>query len=191
MDLRTRKRVGVLVRIGLIALTLVFVVSWMVRRVPKAPDHVSVQQPPPAATLGPGDLQIVSTDGSIDLILKGDKIMGGLSPATVAKVKAKLDEQKAKDSSGFGAMIEGMVKSSVASAIGTHVTYPIGEITELRFTDGKLIIKTKAGGDKENDFGNIQINKDNGNKEPARFSKADSDRFIAAFNARKKELGLP
>ena len=191
MDLQTRKRVGVLIRMGLIVATFVFVGAWFVRRIPKPPEHVSVQREPPSPTsLGPGDVQIVSTDGSIDLILKGDKIMGGLSPATVAKVRAEIDKEAGKDSTGFGAMIAGIVKSSVASAIGTHVTYPVGEVTELRFDDGKLIVKTKTSGEKENSFGNINVD-DKKNKEPARFSKADAERFVAAFEARKKELGLP
>lgn len=189
MDLQTRKRVGVLARLALIGLTIALVIGWMARRVPDAPEHVSVTREAPAAsTLGPGDLQIISTDGNVDLILQGDKIMGGLSPATVAKVRDKMAQPPGKE--GFGAMIEGVVKSSVASAIGTHVTYPIREVTELRFDDGKLIIKTKTGGDKENNFGNIKIDKDE-SREPARFSKEDGERFIAAFNARKKELGIP
>lgn len=189
MELETRRRVGVLIRVGLILATFVFVGAWFVRRIPKPPEHVSVQrEPPPATALGPGDVQIISTDGSIDLILKGDKIMGGLSPTTIAKVRAEMDKEAGKDSTGFGAMIAGIVKSSVASAIGTHVTYPVGEVTELRFDDGKLVIKTKAGGEKENSFGDIKVDD---KKEPARFSRADGDRFIAAFKARKKELGLP
>ena len=110
-DLRTRKRIGVLIRIGLIIGTFVFVGwYWVAKRIPRPPEHVSVQREPPSPTsLGPGDIQIVSTDGSIDLILKGDKIMGGLSPATVAKVRAQIDKGSGKDSTGFGAMIAGMV----------------------------------------------------------------------------------
>lgn len=190
MDLQTRKRVGTLIRIGLIIGTLVYVVGfWIAKRVPRPPEHVSVQRDaPPATSLGPGDLQIISTNGTVDLILKGDKIMGGLSPATVAKVRAEMEKQAGKDSTGFGGMIAGMVKSSVASAIGTHITYPVGEVTEVRFDDGRLVIKTKTGGEKENSFGDIKVDD---KKESARFSKEDGDRFIAAFKARKKELGLP
>ena len=186
MELQNRRRVGILIRIALILGTFVFVGVWMLRRVPKPPENVSVQrEAPTAAALGPGDLQIISTDGKVDLILQGDKIMGGLSPATVAKVRAEMEKSKAKDSSGFGGMIAGIVTSSVASAIGTHVTYPVAELTSIRFDDGKLMLKVKSQGDKQ-----ISLGDDKGN-ESTRFSKEDGERFVAAVVARKKELGIP
>lgn len=189
MDLRTRRRVGGLIRLGLIAATFVFIGAWFWRRAPRPPEHVAIQRAaPPATALSPGDLQIVSTDGSIDLILQGDKIMGGLSPAMVQKVKDKMAKDRAKDSSGLGGMIGGIVKSAVAEAIGAHVTYPLSEVQELRFDDGKLVIRTRSGGDKEHSFGDIKVDD---RKEPARFSKEDGDRFVAAVQARKKELDLP
>ena len=194
MDLQNRRRVGIMIRILLIMGTFVFIGVWISNRVPEGPKNVSVQrEAPPVTALGPGDLQIISTDGSVDLILQGDKIMGGLSPAMVAKIRDEMTEATAKDSSGFGGMIAGIVKQGVASAIGTHVTYPVAEVTELYFKDGQLTLKTRSGGDKEQSFGEIKIDDDKGGerKEPARFSTADGDRFVAAFNARKKELGIP
>lgn len=186
MELQTRKRVGILIRIGLILATFAFVGAWFVRRIPQRPEFVSVQrEAPPAAALGPGDLQIISTDGSIDLILKGDKVMGGLSPAMVAKVRAEMEKEKGGDSTGFGAMISGMVKSGVASAIGTHITYPVAEITDLYFKDGVAVFKTRSSGDKEQRFGDI---KTDGKKEPARFSEEDAKRFVEAYRARRLEL---
>jgi len=186
MNLQNRRRVGILIRIALILGTFAFVGMWLVRRVPKPPENVSVQrEAPTAAALGKGDLQIISTDGAVDLILQGDKIMGGLSPATVAKVRAKMDESKMKDSSGFGGMIAGIVKASVADAIGTHVTYPLSEVREVAFEDGKLVVVTKAGERKR-----VNVNSDDG-KKSTRFSDADADRFVAAVVARKKELGIP
>jgi len=186
MELQSRRRVFLLIRIALILGTLAFIPVWMWHRVTRSPKNVSVQREAPTATaLGKGDLQIISTDGAVDLILQGDKIMGGLSPATVAMVRAKMDESKVKDSSGFGGMIAGIVKSSVADAIGTHVTYPLSEVREVAFEDGKLVVVTKAGERKR-----VNVNSDDG-KKSTRFSDADADRFVAAVVARKKELGVP
>lgn len=189
MDLRTRRRVGGLIRLGLIVATFAFIGAWLWRRTPRPPQHVGVQlAAPPASMLGPGDIQIVSTDGSVDLILQGDKIMGGLSPATVQQVKDKMAKSSGKDTSGLGGMIAGIVKSTVAEAIGAHVTYPLSEVTELRFDDGRLVLKTRSGGGKERSFDDIKVDD---RKEPARFSREDGERFVAAVQARKKELGLP
>lgn len=186
MELQNRRRVGILIRIALILGTFVFVGVWMLRRVPKPPENVSVQrEAPTAAALRPGDLQIISTDGKVDLILQGDKIMGGLSPATVQKIRDEVAKETAKESTGFGGLISGIVKSSFAGAIGAHVTYPVAEITSIRFDDGKLMLKVKSQGDKQ-----ISLGDDKGDAS-TRFSKQDGERFVAAVVARKKELGIP
>jgi hypothetical protein len=187
MDLKQRRRVGFLIRIALIFGTVAFVGVWALRKVPRPPENVSVQrEAPTAAALGKGDIQIISTNGAVDLILQGDKIMGGLSPATVARVRADLDKSKGGDSTGFGGMIAGIVKSSVASAIGTHVTYPLSEVKEVIFEGGRLVIVIQSG--ERKDLGNI---KTDGEEAPVRFSTTDGDRFVAAVVARKKELGIP
>src|SRR3954464_5717031 len=64
-----------------------------------------------------GGVRIVSVDSGVDLALVGDSISGGLSQQTLAKARQAIDTSGAK-SSGFGASIERMVKSSVSSAIG-------------------------------------------------------------------------
>jgi hypothetical protein len=193
MDLQNRRRVGVLIRILLIIGTFVFIGVWLARRIPDGPDHVSVQsEAPPATALGPGDIQIISTNGNVDLILQGDKIMGGLSPAMVKKIRDDMTKSAAKETTGFGGMIAGIVTQGVASAIGTHVTYPVSEITELSFKDGKLTLKTRSGGDKEQSFGDVNVDADSKDgkttKEPTRFSEEDAKRFVAAFEARRREL---
>ena len=187
MELQTRRRVGIAVRIGLVLAAFAFVGGWLWSKVPTQ-GPVSVQREAPTVeALGPGDLQILSTDGGIDLILKGDKIMAGLSPATVAKVRDEMAKSSAGDSSGLGGMIAGMVKSSVASAIGTHITYPVAEVKSLMFDGQQLVLVTKA--DKTHRlFGDA---KTEGRKEPATFRKEDAERFIDAVMARKAELRIP
>lgn len=187
MELQTRRHVGFAIRIALILATFGIIGVWVWSRVPSR-GPVSVQrEAPPVEALGPGDIQIVSIDGKIDAILKGDKIMAGLSPATVAKVRADMEKSSAGDSSGLGGMIGGIVKSSVASAIGTHITYPVSEVKSLTFDGRQLVLVTQAG-KTHRLFGD---DKSAGRKEPAAFSKEDAERFIAAVNARKAELRIP
>src|SRR6202008_3251398 len=101
----------------------------------------SVQSaPPPASQLKAGDVQIISTDGNIDITLQGDKLLAGLSPATVAKVKAEM-EKEAGNESGLGGVIAGAVKSGVASAIGIHFTIALREVRELRYIEDKRTIE--------------------------------------------------
>lgn len=187
MELRNRKRVIFFVRLGLIAATIIFVFSWIGGRVSNGLKDVKVQREAPSASaLGPGDVQILTTDGTFDVILTGDKILAGLSPATVAKVRDEMGKQSGNDS-GLGAVIAGAVKSSVASAIGMHINYPLSNVKELKFLDGKLTIVTNDG----STHGLSGDSKDGNRKEKAQFAKADADRLIAAVDARKRELGIP
>ena len=139
-----------------------------------------------AANLGAGDVQILTTDGNFDVTLSGDRILAGLSDKMVAKVRDEMAKSSGNDS-GLGAVIAGAVKSSVASAIGTHISYQLSNLKELRYEDGKLIVVTNDG----DTHGLSGDSKDGNRKEKAVFAKADAQRLIEAVNARKKELGLP
>lgn len=187
MDLKNRKRVIFWVRLGLIFGTIVFVTSWLAGRVSNKLSSVQVQREAPAATaLGPGDVSILTADGSMDVILSGDKILVGLSPATVAKVRDELAKETGKET-GLGAVIAGAVKSGVASAIGTHVSYPLSNVKEIVYDGRQLKLITKDG----DTHGLSGDSKDGNRKKPQEFEPADAERFIAAVNARKKELGIP
>ena len=186
MEIRDRKRVIFFVRIGLVLATIVFVFSWIGGRVSNKVKDIHVQSAPVAANLGAGDVQILTTDGNFDVTLSGDRILAGLSDKMVAKVRDEMAKSSGNDS-GLGAVIAGAVKSSVASAIGTHISYQLSNLKELRYEDGKLIVVTNDG----DAHGLSGDSKDGNSKEKAVFAKADAQRLIEAVNARKKELGLP
>jgi hypothetical protein len=192
MEIKDRKRVIFWVRIGLILGTIVFVVSWIGGRVvdkvaEKTAEGISVtKQGPDVALLGPGDLQILTTDGNFDVTLVGNKISAGLSPKMIAQVRDEMAKES-KDETGFGAVIAGAVKSGVASAIGIHVSWDLANIREVQYKDGKLTIIDRDG----DTHGLSGDSKDKNGKENARFAPEDAERFIAAVNKRKAELGIP
>lgn len=192
MEIRDRKRVIFFVRIGLILATIVFVFSWIGGRVSrgitKHTEGISVAtRGPEAASLGPGDLQILTTDGNFDVTLTGAKISAGLSPKMQEKVRADMQKETDKEQSGLGAVISGAVKSSVASAIGIHVSWDLAKVRDVVYENGTLKIV-----DIDGDTHGLSGDSKGGNtREKAVFSKEDADRFIAAVNARKRELGIP
>jgi hypothetical protein len=151
---------------------------------PKVP--VSMSRPSIAAVptpMGAGDIRITSEDGSVDLALIGDSISGGLSAATLAKVRQKTDTS-AVTGTGFGASIEKMVKASVQSAIGTRMGVPIRSVKDVRYEGQRIVFDWN--GKPPTDFANAKIN----NKEVmASFSAADAQRFVDAIHARKRASG--
>lgn len=176
----SRRVIGGLVRLALVVLAVIFVGRYVMHRMPNR-DHVRVQtQPPSEDSLGPKDLRIYSADSAVDLILMGDKILAGLSPKTVAKVKSDLDRSASHDTSGLGGSISQIVKKSVAGAIGTHAVFPLSDIRDIRYEHDQIVFDWKDGG-KHQLFGNTSVN---GRKVSSSFRQEDAERFIEAVRAR-------
>jgi hypothetical protein len=183
----SRKWAGRAIQLALAIALLAYVGHWLREHVNRSVEstHVSELATPPDS-LGPGDLRIYNADSTVDLILFGDKISAGLSPQMVAKVRRDLDTSKHADS-GLGGSIAKLVKTTVSGAIGTHAVYNLADVRDIRYESGKLVFDWKHGGH-QTMFSNTNIND---HKADNSFSKADAERFIAAVNARKTELGIP
>ncbi len=180
----SRRFIAGLIRLGLIALALVLVVGFFKRRVHRSePIHVQ-REAPATETLAAGDMRIYSADSTVDLVLSGDHILAGLSPKTIAKVKMKLDSSAARDTGGLGGSIGKLVKQSVAGAIGTHASYPLSEIRDIRLDGDQIVVDWKSGKRGEL-FGNTKIN---GENISSSFRHDDAERFVEAVRAR---MGLP
>jgi hypothetical protein len=184
-DQLTRRRwIGGLVRAGLIVVAIFAVGLWLARRVPKPP-HIRVQaEAPAAASLEAGDAQIFSRDSAVNLILKGDQVLAGLSPKTIAKIREELDKSTANVDSGLGGTIAGFVTKTVADKIGTHVVYQLADMRDIRYDNGEIVI-VKNNGDETRLFKNVKVN-----KEPLSqsFSPEDAQRFVELVRARKRSL---
>ena len=196
-QLRSRRWKGRLIRIGLVGLAVALVASWIHGRVGDDSDVTirrgrsnvggvsGVQRSVEDATLGPGDLRIYNRDRTVDLVLQGDKILAGLSPEMVAKIRADMAKSSDKDTSGIGGLIASTVKQTVANTIGTHVSYPLSDIRDIRFEDGQLVAE-RMNGKETRLFGNTKVN---GTEQAKTFDEAEAERFIQAVRARKRELG--
>jgi hypothetical protein len=176
----SRRFIAGLVRVGLIVLAIVLVGGFIARHVPRRA-HVRVQtEVPPPEALGPGDMRIYNADSSVDLILVGDRILAGLSPKTVEKIKTGLETSASGDTSGLGASISQIVKKSVAGAIGTHAAFPLSDIRDIRYEGDQIVFEWKDGGT-HNIFGGAKVN---GGKVSNTFRPEDAQRFVAAVRAR-------
>ena len=133
--------------------------------------------------LGAGDIRITSEDGGVDLALIGDSISGGLSAATLAKVRQKTDTS-AVSGTGLGASIEKMVKATVQDAIGTRIGVSVSSLKDVRYDGQRLVFEWN--GKAPSDFANAKVN----NKDVmASFSSSDAQRFVDAVRVRKAAPG--
>ena len=138
----------------------------------------------PAATqLGPGDMQLLNVDETVDLILQGRHIYAGLSPKTVAEVRNKIQDAGPSDSSGLAGFIASTVKEQVADKIGTHVRYNIDDIRDIRLEGDRLVIEWKSGKEQEL-FGSVKT--DRGRGDANHFRPDEARRFIELVKARQQ-----
>jgi hypothetical protein len=182
--MNSRRVIGGLIRFGLVLFAIWLAFGWARRRFSSHNKHVRVEAQAPPDSLGPGDMRVYNADSSVDVVLMGDKILAGLSPKTVAKIKSGIEESRSGDTSGLGGMIGQIVKSSVAGAIGTHAVFPLADIKDIRYADGRIRVQWTDGGEREL-FDGTSVNHQ---KVSNSFNEADAKRFVDAVRARK---GLP
>jgi len=179
----SRRFVAGLIRLSLVVLAVILVGGYVKRRFTRSQPVRVQKEAPPSETLAPGDLRIYSADSAVDLVLAGDKILAGLSPKTIAKVKGELETSAARDTHGIGGSISQIVKQSVAGAIGTHASYPLSEIRDIRYEDEQIVVDWKNGRKSQPLLGDIKVNKGNISSS---FRPDDAERFVEAVRARMR-----
>jgi hypothetical protein len=180
IDLEQRRWIGRGIRFGLVALTVVLVISWFSRKRSAIPGRITIPHGEVAAVappLGPGDVQIISQNGAVELVLRGNEVLAGLSPAKVAEVKAEMERSSERDTSGFGGLIASTVKRGVAGAIGAHMVYPVSDIRDINYDGGRIVMHTKSGG-------RVQLFDKSDSGRQDLFAPQDAERFVAAVRAR-------
>lgn len=132
-----------------------------------------------ARPLGPGDVSIMTEDRAIELALVGDSIVTGLGPAVLDKIRDKTDTG-AVAGNGFGAGIEKMVKSTVATAMSKQLQYPLSGLQDVRYENGRLEFFSKDGSKMKI----FEGSRDNGKPIAESFDAKDAQRFVDAVHAR-------
>jgi hypothetical protein len=185
-DLASRRWIGRFVRVGLVLLAIVIAGSWIGNKVSHKTRDLRVVKAPVVAdaALAPGDMRIYNGDSTVDIILRGDQVLAGLSPKTIEKVKSEMQRSTIKDSSGLGGIIASAVKGAVAENIGIHAAYPVWNIRNMRYENGQIIIVRMDGGESRL-FGDAKVDNRNVSKT---FSEEDAERFFDAVRARQREL---
>lgn len=187
---KRRRLMARVVQLALVMLAVGLAVAFVTDRRGDGPDirvergNMTFSTDVPAATdLAPGDLQIFNVDSTVDLILRGNRIYAGLSPQTVAKVRAKLAESATGETTGIGGLIASAVKEQVADKIDTHARYDVYDIRDIRFENERIVIQWKSG--KEQRL--FETIKSDGSGDANRFRREDAMRFIELVKARQRQ----
>lgn len=179
MEPSSRRIVGRLVQVGLVVLAIVIAGSWLSGRKHKRARNTVPSRIVKVDSLGPGDVRIVSEDSSVSVTLQGDRLLAGLSPKTISRIRAGLDSSAAKDTGGLGGSIAQMVKKTVSENIDAQMAYSLSGVADMRYDEGYIVL-VKTDGNEQRLFSSTKV----GDEKP-KFSSEDAQRLIAAFHARR------
>jgi len=204
IPVQQRRWIARAIKLGLVGAAVVVVMAWIgtkrggsevhVRVDPD--DHVNVDAHPGARAggarvttraveaLAPGDLRIYNQDSSVNLILRGEEILAGLSPQMREKIAQEIAQSTTDDTAGFGAAVANVVRTTVASAIAQHAVVPVRDIRDIHYEDGQLIIVRNNG----RRFALLEDVKTDGEKVSRTFAREDALRFVEAVRARRRAL---
>lgn len=167
------------------------------------PGYTAATVPDSALALGPNDMLIHNTDGTVDLALVHDTVWMKLSDSVLNKVQHDLDTTRDANRSDFGARIAKMVRGTVGSALRTRIEIPVADLDNVHYEDGALKFDYHDGAKptmlilgkrKPVSFDNAKFNvtqsrhnvKYSSSKPVLEtFSPEDAERFVAAVRAAK------
>jgi len=174
-------------------------------RVSGSPDYAATTVPDSALVLGPGDLLIHNSDGTVDLALVHDTVWMKLSDSLLNSIQHDMDTSDAGTRSGFGASIAKMVKGTVGAALHTRIELPVADLDNVHYEDGALKFDYHDGAKptmlilgkrKPVSFDDAKFNvshskhdvKYSTNKPVLEtFNAPDAERFVAAVRAAKEQ----
>lgn len=200
IPVQQRRWIARAVKLGLVGLAFVVVLAWVAEkrsdrrvdvrvetrgeRVGRSNARVATAPMPEIEALVPGDAAIFNQDSAVALILHGDQLHAGLSPQMRAKIEREIMQSTSDETTGFGAAVANVVRTTVASAIGTHAIYSLHDIRLIEVENGQIVLIQNNGrrvellGDVKSDDQEISRT----------FSPDEARRFVDAVRARMREL---
>lgn len=132
--------------------------------------------------LGPDRFAIHSTDGGLRLALTNDFVYFALSDSVVAVARQEMQDSMPRE--GIRGAIAGMVRGGVNRALSFRARYPVAEIRDIRWEDGRMLVEFEDG---RRSFGdNVEV--DDRPVEEA-FDSSAVEAFSAEFRRAKQRGG--
>ena len=133
--------------------------------------------------LGPDRFVVHSDSGAVRMGLTDEFVYFALSDSVLAAARADMQDD-ADSASGLGATIGSLVRGGVERALRFRAKYPVADIRDIRWEDGRMLVEFEDGRTGFRD--NIHI--DDRPIEEA-FARQDVEAFAAEFRKAKARAG--
>lgn len=126
---------------------------------------------------------IQTRNGDVALLLVGNTLVMQLTDRGLGRVERDIDEDT-KEEGAFARFISGVVRSGVRSLLDHGIEYPLAELREARYEDGRLVLIDRDG---DEIFDDVEINDTDVMRS---FAPAEARAFAARINQARHRAEL-
>ncbi|HEY0151904.1 MAG TPA: hypothetical protein VGB92_07900 [Longimicrobium sp.] len=88
---------------------------------------------------------IQTRGGEVALLLIDRKLVMQLTDRGLSQIDRDMDDDAKKEGSGFARVVAGMVRGGVRTMLDRGIEYPVSELREARYANGRLILEDREG----------------------------------------------
>lgn len=127
---------------------------------------------------------IQTRGGEVALLLVDRKLVMQLTDRGLSDIDREMDDDAKREESGFARVLAGVVRGGVRTMLDRGVEYPVSELREARYENGRLILEDREG---NSVFENVRVNDI---QVMESFSPADARAFAARVNQARRRVDL-
>ena len=127
---------------------------------------------------------IQTRGGEVALLLIDRHLVMQLTDRGLSQIDREMEHDAKKEESGFARFVSGMVRSGVRTLLDRGIEYPLSELREARYENGRLVLEDREGNAifKDVQVNDIQVMES--------FSPAEARAFAARVNQARRRADL-
>ncbi len=127
---------------------------------------------------------IETRGGEVALLLIDRKLVMQFTDRGLNKIDRDMNDDANEEKSGFARLVAGMVRGGVRTMLDRGIEYPVSELREARYEDGRLVLENREG---KSIFADVRVNDI---QVMESFSPAEARAFAARVNQARRRVDM-
>jgi hypothetical protein len=127
---------------------------------------------------------IETRGGEVALLLIDRKLVMQFTDRGLSQIERDMDHDAKKEEAGFARVLAGMVRGGVRTMLDRGIEYPVSELREARYENGRLVLEDRAG---KPIFADVRVNDI---QVMESFPPAEARAFAARVNQARRRVDM-
>jgi len=127
---------------------------------------------------------IETRGGEVALLLIDRRLVMQFTDRGLERINREMADDVKKQESGFARVVAGMVRGGVRSMLDRGIEYPVSELRDARYEDGRLVLENREG---KSIFADVRVNDV---QVMESFSPAEARAFAARVNQARRRVDM-